>query len=214
MSPEETLEETLEAVRRDGVFLCLRRRSADGAREDCEAAIAGGLGVLEITLTTPGALDLIGELSDRAIVGAGTVLDPDAVRQVRDAGGRFAMSPVFDPAVVAEAHRLGMLAVPGAGSASEALAAHRAGARLVKIFPSGALGGPAFLRAMAGPLPGIPLVPTSGPTHETIADYVAAGAVAVGVGGEVLGEGLGRSEIREAAARVRRAMDEARAAVG
>ena len=120
------------------------------------------------------------------------------------------MSPVVDPEVVEEAHRFGLLAVPGGGSATEILAAHESGARLVKVFPAGPLGGPDFLRKLRGPLPDLPLVPTSGPTAATIADYVDAGAVAVGLGGEVLGDGTDLPAIARAAARVRAAMDEAR----
>jgi 2-dehydro-3-deoxyphosphogluconate aldolase/(4S)-4-hydroxy-2-oxoglutarate aldolase len=120
------------------------------------------------------------------------------------------MSPVFDAGVVAESHRLGLLAIPGTGTATEILAAHRAGARLVKVFPAGPLGGPDFLRKVRGPLPHIPLVPTSGPAAETIADYVAAGAVAVGVGSEVLGDGRSHERIERSARRVRAAMNAAR----
>ena len=120
------------------------------------------------------------------------------------------MSPVLDPAVVEEAHRLGLLAVPGAGSATEILAAHRLGARLVKVFPSGPLGGPDFLRKVRGPLPDIPLVPTSGPTIDTVAEYVAAGAVAVGVGSEIVPEGFTLAGVEAAARRMRAALDAAR----
>ena len=91
------------------------------------------------------------------------------------------MSPVFDAEVVAAAHQHGLLAVPGAATPTEILTAHRSGARLVKVFPAAALGGPSFLKAVRGPLPNIPLVPTSGPTADTLADYFAVGASAVGI---------------------------------
>lgn len=124
------------------------------------------------------------------------------------------MSPVGDPAVVRAAHALGLLAVPGAGTATEILAAHRTGARMVKVFPAGALGGPEFLRRIRGPLPDIPLVPTSGPTAETMADWMAAGAVAVGVGSEVFAPGFTPESVEAAARTLRRAMDTARRNAG
>ena len=130
----------------------------------------------------PGAIDAIAHFakSGEAIAGGGTVLTVDDVRAVARAGGRFVLSPVFDPEVVDEAHRLGLLAVPGTSTPTEILAAHRHGARLVKVFPAACLGGAAYIRAVRGPLPGIPLVPTNGITADTIVDYVEAGAVAVG----------------------------------
>jgi 2-dehydro-3-deoxyphosphogluconate aldolase/(4S)-4-hydroxy-2-oxoglutarate aldolase len=138
------------------------------------------------------------------------VLDPPAVDAVAEAGGRFVMSPVFSPEVVRSAHRRGVLAVPGAATPTEILAARRAGASLVKVFPAGLLGGPDFLRTVRGPLPDVPLVPTSGPNVANVADYVAAGAVAVGMGREVFPPGFRLEDVEEAARRVRDAMDRAR----
>lgn len=203
---------TLEEVLDDGVFLCVRLGASHPVLDACRAAVRGGLKVLEITLTTPNALDVIAELSTEPgiVVGGGTVLSAGDVRDVRRAGGRFVMSPVFDPGVVDEANLTDLLAVPGASTPTEILAAQRHGAPLVKVFPSGALGGPAYLRAVRGPLPAVPLVPTSGPTAETIADYLAAGAVAVGVGGEVFSPGFTLGSVEAAARRIRTAMDIAR----
>ncbi|MCA9751739.1 MAG: bifunctional 4-hydroxy-2-oxoglutarate aldolase/2-dehydro-3-deoxy-phosphogluconate aldolase [Gemmatimonadetes bacterium] len=199
------IDATYRAVLADGVFLAVRLGAGAPLLDLCRAARRGGLPLLEITLTTPGALEAIRTLAADAdaLVGAGTVLTVDDVRAVAEAGARFAMSPVLDPAVVAEAHRLGMLAIPGGGSATEILAAHRAGAKLVKVFPSGPLGGPDFLRKIRGPLPHIPLVPTSGPAIETFADYVDAGAVAVGVGSEVFAPGFTPESVEGAAQRTR-----------
>jgi 2-dehydro-3-deoxyphosphogluconate aldolase/(4S)-4-hydroxy-2-oxoglutarate aldolase len=175
----------------------------------CRAAIRGGLNILELTLTTPGALDVMEQLAgdDTAVVGAGTVLSVQDVERVAAAGGRFAMSPVFDAEVVAAAHHHGLLAVPGAATPREILTAHRSGARMVKVFPAAALGGPLFLKAVRGPLPDIPLVPTSGPTADTLADYFAAGASAVGIGGEVFPPGFTLEHVEEASRRVRRAVE-------
>jgi 2-dehydro-3-deoxyphosphogluconate aldolase/(4S)-4-hydroxy-2-oxoglutarate aldolase len=213
MAATNRIEGTLAEVLEDGVFLAVRFRNGDHALRGCRAAIRGGLRLMEVTLTTPGALDVIHALAaeGECVAGAGTVLTVEDARAVAKAGARFGMSPVLDAAVVAELHRLGLLAIPGTGTATEILAAHRAGARLVKVFPSGPLGGPDFLRKVRGPLPDIPLVPTSGPTAETIADYVAAGAVAVGLGSEVLADGFDPVRVEAAARRVRQAMDAARA---
>ena len=206
--------ENRDAFLADGVILCVRLGEGVPIIEGCRAAARGGLKIFEVTLTTPGALKLIKTLSqdEDILVGAGTVLSPEDVGPVADAGGRFALSPVFDPEVVDEVHRRGLLAVPGAGTPKEILAAYRGGATLVKVFPAASLGGPRFLSAVRGPLPDIPLIPTSGPSAETIADYMAAGAVAVGVGREVFTEGFTPESVEKASRRVRKAMTEARAA--
>lgn len=212
MTTDKGIETTLRDVLADGVFLAVRLGGGDPVLDACRAAARGGLRLLEITLTTPGALDVIEALAEdgNAVVGAGTVLTPDDARRVADAGGRFAMSPVLDPEVVDAIHALGLLAVPGAGTATEIQAAHRTGARLVKVFPAQALGGPDFLRKVRGPLPDIPLVPTSGPSAANAADYFAAGAVAIGLGSEVLTPDFTLESVEVAARRVRTAVDAAR----
>lgn len=203
---------TRDALCAEGAVLCVRLDAAEGLVERCRAAVRGGLRALEVTLTTPGALDAIRALSDLpdALPGAGTVLAPAQVEAVADAGGRFVLSPVFDPAVVDAAHARGLLAVPGAATPTEILAAWRHGAHLVKVFPAGALGGPAFLRAVRGPLPDVSLVPTNGPTSGDVAAWLAAGAALVGVGAEVCAPGRGPDEVEAAARRVREAIDAAR----
>ena len=212
LEARERAENARAALLEDGVILCLRFGPGIDVIEAARAAVRGGLRVLEVTLTTPGGLEAIAELAreDGLLVGAGTVLSTTDVAAVAKAGGRFAMSPVFDAEVVRESLQRGLLPVPGAATPGEILAAHRAGAPLVKFFPAGALGGPAFLRAVRGPLGHVPLVPTSGPTVDTMADYVAAGAVAVGVGGEVFPPGFTPQDAEAAARRVRHAMDRAR----
>ena len=150
--PRDAIERTVRDVFADGVFLCVRLGADAPLVEACRAAVRGGLTVLEITLTTPGALKAIETMAKEkgVIAGAGTVLTRKDARAVARAGGRFALSPVFDPDVVDEAHRLGLLAVPGTSTPTEILAAHRHGARMVKVFPAAALGGPAYLRAVRG----------------------------------------------------------------
>lgn len=206
------IDRTFQEVFSDGVFLCLRFGAGAPTVAAARAAVRGGLRVLELTLTTPGALEAMRVLSrdPGVVVGGGTVLAPKSVRDVARAGGRFVLSPVFDPGVLDEAERLGLLAIPGAATPREILTAHRHGARLVKVFPSGALGGPAFLRAVRGPFPDIPLVPTSGPTSDNLADYMASGAVMVGIGGEVYPPDFTLESVEAAARRVRRAMDACR----
>ena len=209
---KESIERTREELLRQGVVVAIRMPTASSLVEACRAIVRGGLRVLELTLTTPGALDAIEVFAheEGVLAGAGTVLTPQQVNDVAARGGRFVMSPVVDLPVLHEAQRLGLLVIPGAGSATEILAAHRAGAPLVKVFPSGALGGPEFLRAVRGPLPDIPLVPTSGPTAENLHEYLEAGAVAVGVGRDVLAPGRTLDAIEAASRRVREAVDAAR----
>jgi 2-dehydro-3-deoxyphosphogluconate aldolase/(4S)-4-hydroxy-2-oxoglutarate aldolase len=204
------VDKTLQEVRREGAVLAVRLKAGDDLLGVCRAAARGGVRVLEITLTTPGALDAIAALSREpgVIPGGGTVLTAEDARNVARAGGRFALSPVFDPAAMEEARRLDLLGIPGAGSATEILAAHRHGAPVVKVFPSAAIGGPAFLRAIRGPFPDIPLLPTSGPTAETLASYFEAGAFAVGVGGaEFFPPGFTLASVEAAARRLRTALD-------
>ena len=202
------VERTEREILVDGAILCVRLGERVSVVEACRTAAKGGLKVLEITLTTPGALDAISSLSDDELtVGAGTVLTVEDVCDVAGAGGKFAMSPVFDPEVVDEAGRQGILAIPGATTPTEILSACRHGARLIKVFPSGPLGGPDYLRAILGPLPDASLVPTSGPTAETVGDYFSAGAVALGVGKEVFHDGFNLESVEMAARRVRSAID-------
>jgi 2-dehydro-3-deoxyphosphogluconate aldolase/(4S)-4-hydroxy-2-oxoglutarate aldolase len=209
----EKIDRTRDEIVSEGVVVCIRLDDDAQVLDVCRAAIRGGLRVLEITLTTPGALEAISTLADdsEAIVGGGTVLTADEARAVAAVGGRFVFSPVFHPEVVDEAHLRGLLAVPGTASPAEILAAHRHGARLIKVFPAAALGGPTFLRAVRGPLPEVPLVPTSGPTADSAAEYFAAGAVVVGVGGaEISPPGFTLTDVENAARRVKNAVDTAR----
>lgn len=204
------------AIIADGAIVCIRQPDAAAARRAVDAALAGGLSVIEVTLTTPGALELIRTLNGRSdvIVGAGTVMDPDELEAVADAGGRFAFSPVFDADVLARGAERDVLVVPGATTPTEILSAHRAGASMVKVFPSGAIGGPAYLRAVRGPLPHIPLVPTSGPTADTIGEWFAAGATAVGVAGDLFAPGWTVDSATAVAHRIRVAIDKARSTGG
>ncbi len=210
------IERTLAEVLEEGVVLCVRLGAGFPLVEACRAAVRGGLKALELTLTTPGILEAMKTLaaSPGALAGGGTVLTPQEVRDVAAAGGRFVLSPVFNPEVVDEARRLGLLAVPGASTPTEILAAWRHGARLVKVFPSGPLGGPAYLRLIRGPFPDIQLLPTSGPTSETLGEYFKSGAAAVGIGPEVFPVGFTLESVEAAARRVRAAVQAWRATAG
>ena len=158
------------------------RTSVEGAAGPAmEAALRGGFKVIEFTLTTPGALALIGEFSKRPgfAVGAGTVLSVDHARAAVEAGARFLVSPVVDPAVIETARALDVAVMPGTHTPTEMLAAHRAGAPLQKLFPAPGIG-PAYVTACLGPMPFLRIVPTSGVDESNAAEYLEAGAFAVG----------------------------------
>jgi 2-dehydro-3-deoxyphosphogluconate aldolase/(4S)-4-hydroxy-2-oxoglutarate aldolase len=178
----------MKEIRESPVVICIRCDDADLAIRCARAVLDGGLKIIEVTLTTPGALEIINELADdpRAVVGAGTMLRPEDVSRVVDAGGRFGLSPVSDPAVVPAAKEAGLFFVPGASTPSEIVQAHARGSEVVKVFPVGQLGGPGFIRAVRGPLPHIPLLPTNGVSLGNLPEFFEAGVFAVGVGREVL----------------------------
>ncbi|NTV81727.1 MAG: bifunctional 4-hydroxy-2-oxoglutarate aldolase/2-dehydro-3-deoxy-phosphogluconate aldolase [Candidatus Aminicenantes bacterium] len=145
----------------------------------------GGVGVLEVTMTVPGAVEIIREMARAkapgTLIGAGTVLDAGTATDVIAAGADFVVSPVNDPETVRACRDAGVLVAPGAFTPTEIVAAWRAGADIVKIFPATSLG-PQFLRDLRGPLPHIRLMPTGGVTLENAAEFLAAGAAAVGIG--------------------------------
>lgn len=158
-----------------------------------DALATGGIGAFEITLNDPvdralRGIEAVAARSSGLEVGAGTVLTMEAAQSAIDAGATFLVMPHTDPELVAWAAARGMAALPGAATPTEILAAWRAGAAAVKVFPASSLG-PAFVREVRGPLPGIPLVPTGGVTADTAGAFVAAGAIAVGLGSWLVGDG-------------------------
>jgi len=171
----------VELLRRVRATAILRAPRQDVAASAMEAAIRGGFQVVEFTLTTPGALELVSEFSRRpdVCVGAGTVLRAEEARSAVRAGARFVVSPNFDERVVAEAAALGVAAMPGVHTPTEMLRAHEAGAPLLKLFPAPA-GGPTYLRSCLGPLPFLRVVPTNGVTEANVQEWLDAGAWAVG----------------------------------
>lgn len=162
-------------------------RSASGERlaDVAEALVAGGIDVVEVTFTVPKAAQVIEQvadrLGDRVLLGAGTVLDTETARTALLAGARFVVSPTLNLDVIRLCHRYDCLAMPGALTPTEILAAWEAGAEIVKVFPSD-ITGPSYLKALAGPLPQIRLMPTGGVNLQTAADFLRAGACALGVG--------------------------------
>ncbi|HYU00058.1 MAG TPA: bifunctional 4-hydroxy-2-oxoglutarate aldolase/2-dehydro-3-deoxy-phosphogluconate aldolase [Gemmatimonadales bacterium] len=187
----------LHPLLESGVIAVARLPAAAGLRAAARALAAGGVGAVEITLTTPGAIEAIGELaSDRdlaCVVGAGTVLDESAACEVIDAGARFVVSPTLTPAVIRVCRDRDIPCMPGAFTPTEIVEAWRAGAPLVKLFPAAPVG-PGYLRDLLAPLPFLRLVPSGGVSLENVGDWIRAGAVAVSVGSALLPAALVRSE--------------------
>jgi 2-dehydro-3-deoxyphosphogluconate aldolase / (4S)-4-hydroxy-2-oxoglutarate aldolase len=197
--------------------VAIGRRLSPGSTTEIAAALArGGLRAFELTLNEPVSealqeLELLNAaIGERLLVGAGTVLSTDAARRAVDAGARFLVTPHTDPAIIDWAVGRGVPIVPGAFTSTEILAAWRAGATAVKLFPA-SVAGPAALREIRGPFPDIPLIPTGGVTLESIRDFVGSGAVAVGIGSWLFAEPR-EDIIATRAALAIRAVEEARAA--
>ena len=173
-----------------GIVPVVRASSPGEARIAADAVCQGGIPIVEITMTVPGALDVIRELaSNRAsevLVGAGTVLNAEAARRCLDAGAQFLVSPGLNLKTVELAVREGKLIMAGALTPTEVITAWEVGADLVKIFPCGQVGGAKYIKALKGPLPQIPLVPTGGVNLNTAAEFIEAGAAALGIGGELV----------------------------
>jgi len=174
-----------KAVEAMGVVAVIRLKDAGKLRGVIDALAKGGVRALELTMTIPGAVDLIREITPTLpngfLVGAGTVTDADTARAVIDAGAQFVVGPVLRPDVIRACHERDIAAIPGCFSPTEILTAHEAGADIVKIFPATMLG-PQFIRDVRAPLPQLKLMPTGGVTLDNAGDWVRAGAVAVGVG--------------------------------
>ena len=185
-----TKQEVRHQITQVGIVPVVRAASAKQAMMAIEAVCLGGIPVAEITMTVPGAVDLIREvvrsMGSDVLVGAGTVLDAATARKCADAGAQFLVSPGFDCATVEFAKSQNIVMMAGALTPTEVMTVWTAGADFVKIFPCGELGGASYIKALRGPLPQIPMVPTGGVNLETAADFILAGAVALGVGGELI----------------------------
>ncbi|HBB97984.1 MAG TPA: 2-dehydro-3-deoxyphosphogluconate aldolase [Blastocatellia bacterium] len=180
----------IQTIRDIGVIPVVRASSPEEAVQVVEAIKAGGVSVLEITMTVPGAVQVIEQLAkrfgDEAIVGAGTVLDPETARACINAGAKFIVSPALNLETITCCGELDVPVMPGALTPTEIVTAWNAGADLVKVFPCGAMGGASYIKSLKAPLPQIELVPTGGVTLANAADFIKAGAAAVGVGADLV----------------------------
>jgi 2-dehydro-3-deoxyphosphogluconate aldolase/(4S)-4-hydroxy-2-oxoglutarate aldolase len=211
----------LELLHSIGVIPVVRAASADEAIAVAEVIGEGGIPILEITMTVPGAVDVIDELSrrygDEVLVGAGTVLDPESAHACIDAGAQFVVSPSLNLQTIEVCKQHCIAVFPGALTPTEVVTAWQAGADAVKVFPCSAVGGPKYLRALKAPLPQIKLIPTGGVSLSTAKDFIAAGAWALGVGADLVNIKAIRSGEREsviaAACSYVAAVQEARAVI-
>lgn len=202
---------------RSGVVAVARYADPEPLFEAARALLVGGVDVFEVTMTVPDALDVLRDVSRRlapdVIVGAGTVLDGETARAAILAGAQFIVGPTVQPDVISVARRYGRVVIPGALTPTEILAAWERGADVVKVFPA-RQGGPKYISDVLAPLPQIPLMPTGGVTLENAADFIRAGAVAVGIGSNLTDHRLlaeGRfEELTARAEQVSRAVKAAR----
>jgi 2-dehydro-3-deoxyphosphogluconate aldolase / (4S)-4-hydroxy-2-oxoglutarate aldolase len=185
-----TKEQAFRRVTDVGIVPVVRAQSPSRAIAAAEAVCDGGIPIVEVTMTVPGAVEVIAQLvksmGQDVLIGAGTVLDVETARRCLDAGAEFLVSPGFDFETVELANREGKLVMAGALTPTEVIAAWKAGSDFVKIFPCGNLGGPNYIKALKGPLPQVPMVPTGGVNLQTAGDFIKAGAAAVGIGGELV----------------------------
>jgi 2-dehydro-3-deoxyphosphogluconate aldolase/(4S)-4-hydroxy-2-oxoglutarate aldolase len=182
-------EEVRARIEDLGILPSVRVTSRDLALFAAETVYAAGIPIVEITLTVPGALEVIADLAKRypdLVVGAGTVLDEEAARRCVDAGARFLTSPGLVRKVVAYAKLTEVAVLPGALTPTEIIAAWKAGSDFVKIFPTTPVGGSQYIRALKVPFPQIPFIATGGVNQLTAPDFILAGATAIGLGGELL----------------------------
>ena len=191
--------QALAAIRDVGIIPVIRAPSADAAVAVVEALLQAGLTVAEITMTVPDAIDAIASVTKRfggeVLVGAGTVTDAETAKRAVDAGAEFIVTPCLVPEVIEAARQSDVAILPGAFTPTEVFEAFRLGGDMVKVFPAQSVGGAAYLRALRGPFPDVPLVPTGGVTLENVREMFDAGAAAVGVGSELVSrDALARSD--------------------
>jgi 2-dehydro-3-deoxyphosphogluconate aldolase / (4S)-4-hydroxy-2-oxoglutarate aldolase len=210
-------EEVCSRIREIGIIPAIRVSSGDDAHFAAEAVTHGGIPIVEITMTVPGAVELIAHLvrsHPKIIVGAGTVLDSHTVRLCVDAGAGFITAPSFNPAVVESAAKENITVLPGAMTPTEIVTAWSAGADFVKVFPCAQIGGDKYIKALHSSLPQIPLIAAGGVNQQTAGNFILSGAVAIGIGTELIPtEAIARRQsdrIKELARRFRRLVKEAR----
>jgi 2-dehydro-3-deoxyphosphogluconate aldolase/(4S)-4-hydroxy-2-oxoglutarate aldolase len=185
MSKEDHLRRVLDS----GIVAVVRSHDSDHLIEVCRALADGGVTVVEITMTVPDALHVVGRvraaLGDRILLGAGTILDPETARAALLAGAEYVVAPNLNLEVIRVCQRYSKLVMPGAFTPTEILTAWEAGADVVKVFPADVLG-PAFFKAVRAPLPQVRLMPTGGVDLKTAADFLRAGACCLGIGGQLV----------------------------
>lgn len=188
--PGLTIEDVILRIGEIGILPVIRASSVDEANRAVEAICAGGIPAVEITMTVPNAVSVIRELSKQrggdVLIGAGTVTSADQAEECIRAGAQFLVSPGLSLAALEVAKRHSMLAIPGALTPTELMTAQEHGARLVKIFPCGNVGGPKYLKSLRAPFPQAALIPTGGVNTANAADFIAAGAFALGVGADLV----------------------------
>ena len=182
--------DVLRRIKDVGLLPVLRAASADEALALAWAIEAGGISAIEVTMTVPGAIQvieiLVREAGDRILIGAGTVLDPETARACMLAGAEFIVSPSLNLKTIEICHRYSIAIIPGALTPTEVVTAWDAGADVVKVFPCSAMGGAKYLKALKAPFPQIELIPTGGVSLSTAAEFLAAGAFALGVGADLV----------------------------
>jgi len=185
-----TKSQVLDWIRDAGVIPIVRVDSTDLARRAVAAIQKGGLSIVEITMTVPGAVrvieELAAEMGDKTLIGAGTVLDPEKARECVRAGAHFIVSPALNPKTIAYCNDEGIVILPGALTPTEVVKAWTLGGDMVKIFPAGEVGGASYIKALKGPLPQIKMIPTGGVSLATARSFLEAGSEALGVGGDLV----------------------------
>ena len=185
-----TKEQVRQTILEIGIVPVVRASSGQQAIQAAEAVCVGGIPIVELTMTVPGAIDVIAQLAksmgNDVLIGAGTVLDAETAQRCVDAGAQFLVSPGTDLPTIQLAKQKGVLIMAGALTPTEVITAWKAGSDFVKIFPCGTVGGAKYIKALKAPLPQVPMVPTGGVNLETAADFLRAGSSALGIGGELI----------------------------
>ena len=184
------MKETLAKILEEGVVPVIRVASAAEAFEVAKAIQEGGISVVEVTMSVAGALEVMKEVTQKfgkkVLLGAGTILDPETARAALLSGAQFIVTPTLNLDVIKMCKRYSAVIIPGALTPTEILTAWETGADLVKVFPIAQVGGPAYIRALMGPLPHIPMVPTGGVNLQNAGEFIKAGCAAIAAGGELV----------------------------
>jgi 2-dehydro-3-deoxyphosphogluconate aldolase/(4S)-4-hydroxy-2-oxoglutarate aldolase len=185
-----TIDDVIRRIEEVGIVPVVRAATVEEATRAVQAICAGGIPVVEITMTVPNAVSVIREVAkqhgDQVLIGAGTVITAEQAESCLRAGAEFLVSPGLSAPVLSVARAAAKLAIPGALTPTELMSAHDHGARLVKIFPCGNVGGPKYLRSLKAPFPKAELIPTGGVNAANAAEFIAAGAFALGVGADLV----------------------------